>query len=735
MKRFFSVISRVLPFLLSCTAFAAQTCRNDIAASAPESRYQIQEAGTVTDISTGLIWKRCAEGQSWANNTCTGTATQFTWQEALQGAAKQSGWRLPNKNELASLLEERCVSPAINVQLFPETPASGFWSSSPYANYTDYAWLVYFSYSSVGDDYKGHKYAVRLARGGQVLDSFDSAATTPDIPTPTPDVTPATSPGAGYVEGWVYDACSKKPLKDVDVDFGIKSQGTDADGHYRRQLPFGSYTVKVAPDRYLGDSKTITIDRDNNPNGFVTFTLASRGGCAALKQSASSFKAIIVAGSGPYIATGYNNVWNPTQTLADRAYKALRLQGYDKDRILYLSADASPKDVDGDGKNDINQLASIDNLQQAITQWAGDVQDVVLYMVGNGGIRFFQLGKESPLSSEQLKSALDTLQKKIPGVVNVVLDSCYSGSFIEPLAAPKRYVITSTREDRNAIISNDGNNSFSFYFWDQVGLEYGSLSQAFTRARQAMSSQLVGDKQLQDAQLDADGSGAFAANDKDLISTYCFGTCQNGHLAVAPVIEGVAPSEDLAGKLTANLRITTSKPVVNAWVNIQRPDFHYPKMVVAQTNNLQVKLNCSGTHCQGDYQNFNLNDDYVLTYYAQDAEGAISQPITLKLNQSGIAASNAKKAATAVFEPSTGILTLKDVSAGGQHFYAELKDQGGFQFALQNVYQLTEALTDTPASFNGSKVTVPSVFAFGGYYTVELVSNGATFAVTQTVAK
>lgn len=157
--------------LLLGSAQAEQVCRDDIRAAAPDSRYQNNGNGTVTDLATGLIWKRCVEGLS-GKGCATGSVDTFDWQAALQHAeAADFGgsdlWRLPNKNELASLVERRCHAPAINERFFPNTPTGKWlWSSSLRAEFHFDVWIVRFHYGEVyinGATGRGH---VRLVRTG-----------------------------------------------------------------------------------------------------------------------------------------------------------------------------------------------------------------------------------------------------------------------------------------------------------------------------------------------------------------------------------------------------------------------------------------------------------------------------------------------------------------------------------------------------------------------------------------
>jgi hypothetical protein len=172
--------SRLMLMLLTLfgghQVLAEQFCHEAIPATAPDGRYAVHGDGTVTDGRTGLMWKRCPEGRS--GDACTeGTASSYTWQEALQQAAtaefaNYTDWRLPNIKELASLVEMRCYTPAVNLTVFPNTPSTWFWSASPNPNGSASAWYVYFGNGYGGDNYTSSDDAVRLVRGGQLSSLF-----------------------------------------------------------------------------------------------------------------------------------------------------------------------------------------------------------------------------------------------------------------------------------------------------------------------------------------------------------------------------------------------------------------------------------------------------------------------------------------------------------------------------------------------------------------------------------
>jgi hypothetical protein len=138
--------------------------------------------GTVTFKTTGLTWQKCSVGQMWTGDTCSGEATEMSWNDAMELSNSFAGyndWRLPTKEELMTLvfcsdekyeLDGSCKNgigitpPTIITTYFPNTQNYMYWSSSPYADSSSYVWVVYFGggYSGNGDKYRNH--FVRLVR-------------------------------------------------------------------------------------------------------------------------------------------------------------------------------------------------------------------------------------------------------------------------------------------------------------------------------------------------------------------------------------------------------------------------------------------------------------------------------------------------------------------------------------------------------------------------------------------
>jgi hypothetical protein len=132
----------------------------------PNPRFTVS-GDCVTDNLTGLMWAKDA-------NLPNGTRT---WQGALDYVASMNAgsglcgykdWRLPNVNELESLINSVEANSAnwLNTQGFSNVQSH--WSSTTLANDTDYAWIVSMWAGVVGSLSKSDDYYVWPVRSGQL---------------------------------------------------------------------------------------------------------------------------------------------------------------------------------------------------------------------------------------------------------------------------------------------------------------------------------------------------------------------------------------------------------------------------------------------------------------------------------------------------------------------------------------------------------------------------------------
>ena len=81
----------------------------------------------------------------------------------LQGDAH---WRLPQRDELQSIVSPNCKKPAINENVFPGTPSIQYWTST--ASGPSYAWVVFFRTGMPTWNFlKTTPFAVRMVRTGR----------------------------------------------------------------------------------------------------------------------------------------------------------------------------------------------------------------------------------------------------------------------------------------------------------------------------------------------------------------------------------------------------------------------------------------------------------------------------------------------------------------------------------------------------------------------------------------
>ncbi|MDT0595918.1 DUF1566 domain-containing protein [Glaciecola petra] len=154
----FKVILVLMLFTLSSIKVIAQTavCASDISPTTDSEEFTILDSGNVWHIPSNLVFMRCSIGQTFDGTTCTGESRSLSWQQALvssiqvniDSTANLPSWRLPNIKELAVISERACVRPAINEEVFPNTPPDAFWTSTPSVKTTDMAWSITYTNAS-----------------------------------------------------------------------------------------------------------------------------------------------------------------------------------------------------------------------------------------------------------------------------------------------------------------------------------------------------------------------------------------------------------------------------------------------------------------------------------------------------------------------------------------------------------------------------------------------------------
>ncbi len=150
-------------------ARAEQQCDETKKATTPVEAFLDYGDGTLLDRRTHLVWMRCIFGMHWDGKSCAGQSLTYTRADAdmileefnVTGYAGRSTWRLPTLKELSSIVESRCHSPSINLQLFPYSPEAGFWTSTPHEGVLRRGWVVHFLYGGEYVSNRRHDWRVR----------------------------------------------------------------------------------------------------------------------------------------------------------------------------------------------------------------------------------------------------------------------------------------------------------------------------------------------------------------------------------------------------------------------------------------------------------------------------------------------------------------------------------------------------------------------------------------------
>ena len=124
--------------------------------------------GTVTDRDTGLMWvadpSRC--GISWGMPG-TPLAMDITTASIATAGLNYAGytdWRLPDVNELSTLVDYSRTSPSLSPTFFPNVQANKYWAGTPWAGMAGNFWTVDFDSGWTDYDFQPNTNFIRPVR-------------------------------------------------------------------------------------------------------------------------------------------------------------------------------------------------------------------------------------------------------------------------------------------------------------------------------------------------------------------------------------------------------------------------------------------------------------------------------------------------------------------------------------------------------------------------------------------
>jgi len=324
--------------------------------------------------------------------------------------------------------------------------------------------------------------------------------------------------------------------------------------------------------------------------------------------------------------------------MGDQAYRTFRRLGVPRENLRYLSVGAN-RDADQDGHLDVDGAPTWADVRYAVQDWPWERGvrlgvPFYLYLVDHGGTDYYCASGCAQgfwVRAEELNLWLSNLEATTGlDEVNVVLEACYSGSFIDvtgygpaAISAPRRVVIASTGSRVRSFASGRG-GYFSDAFFTALG-DSADLWTAYVAGRGAVQAAWTEQTPWLDDNGDAtaDGSDGQVARGRGLAA---FG---GGSIPVVDWVQ-VGPVS-LTGQALVRVQARDDVAVVSVQAEVYRPGFAVPDTGEGETPVLPVERltlydgNGDGVY-EGVYGGFTAQGTYRLVAYAWDNDGNLSLP-------------------------------------------------------------------------------------------------------------
>jgi hypothetical protein len=336
---------------------------------------------------------------------------------------------------------------------------------------------------------------------------------------------------------------------------------------------------------------------------------------------------LIIAGGG----MEQNRLWPTTQYLANRFYRILIRRFFNHAQIMYISDHSYNYDDDGDDIDEIivdDHDPSTTDIQSYIeslylnleTPIVNEKSRLIIYFTDHGGPGRIQLGKGVYLEASEFDTWLDKLQASTNCQVAVIIEACYSGTFITPLTpdSNQRRVLISSSNTNVSLDDETGAVSFSNFLFN--GIFCGdNLKKSFYDACKKLKHYVLFTYQTP---LLIDGQNETYAD-----NFYIAGSFRKKD-AFPEILETTAQTNINSGEFTLFARATDLEGQIKVWANVIKPDIVIPQttsdFVTPIIASEKIPLNQTNEQYlfQGTYD-FQCNGRYLITFFAKDQMGDI----------------------------------------------------------------------------------------------------------------
>ncbi|MCP4699109.1 MAG: hypothetical protein GY862_19990 [Gammaproteobacteria bacterium] len=337
--------------------------------------------------------------------------------------------------------------------------------------------------------------------------------------------------------------------------------------------------------------------------------------------------AILIAGGG---AQPSNTLFPYSNDFTQRMYRLLRMRGYTDEEIIYLNPHAPDiEPLDGyqeDDKQDFELFDPESEINLAFAQAASRLlagQQFLLYVHGHARADYLDIRPPYELSAQYLRELLDTLPAGVEQII--ILDTCFSGSFVKTLAAPGRIVLSSS--DDVSYAWNSKYISFSDLLIRSL-LRGQSIAEVFYPIHQELTG-LSGNYQPQTPWLDDNGDGIFSSQDGVRSTNVCLGSCGVAGKQIPEILQFQSTQEISDGRALLWASVNQPPEVIRQVRAILRgPDAAGGNYQGQNTAFGRIEAilpyNADENRYEATYDRFYTSGVWDLFYQAQGADGAWS---------------------------------------------------------------------------------------------------------------